>query len=188
MKLFRKLPLQGYLFEGDDDYFFFRDIFIKLRILESLRDSPTFLTTLTLNSAERADVIAHKLYGRSDLFWTLYLVNDVVDPTEWLMDTRSIDAFIKKKYDNPGATHHYVRNGQVADLRANQIMINKRPFGTVDSDPEFDIIDPTTYYPVSNAEHEESVNDSKRIIRAIRKEYMPSFLIDVEKKLRGTNV
>lgn len=189
MKLFKKLPIEGYLFESDEDYFFFRNIFVKLRLLDSLRDSPTFLTTLTLNSAERADVIAYKMYGRSDLFWTLYLVNDIVDPNEWLMGTRTLDDYIKKKYGNPGATHHYVRKNQIADLRANQIMINKKPFGTIDSSNDnFDLIDPSTYYPVSNSEYEETVNDSKRIIRAIRKEYMAPFLVDVEKKLRGLNV
>jgi len=188
MKLFRKLPLQGYLFEGDEDFFYFRDIFVKLRILDSLKDSPIFLTTLTLNSAERADIIAHKMYGRSDLFWTLYLVNDIMDPSEWILDNRTLDTFVKKKYDNPSETHHYSKNGVVSDLRANQMMINKRPFGTTDSDPDFDFIDPTTYYPVSNTQYEETVNDSKRIIRAIRKEYMTSFLVDVEKKLREANV
>jgi len=188
MKLFKKLPLQGYLFKDDEDYFYFRDIFIKLRVLDSLKDNPTFLTTLTLNSAERADIVAHKMYGNSDLFWTLYLVNDIMDPSEWIMDSKTLDIYIKDKYDNPGSTHHYTKNGEIADLRANQIMVNKKPFGTTDSDPKFDFIDPTTYYPVSNAQYEETINDSKRIIRAIRKEYMPAFLVDVEKKLRGTNV
>jgi hypothetical protein len=188
MKYFKKLPIQGYMFKNDEEYFFFRDIFIKLRVLDSLRDNPSFLTTLVLNAAERADVVAHKMYGRSDLFWTLYLVNDIVDPNEWIMDTRSIDAFIKQKYDNPGAPHHYVRKGKVSDLRAYQIMVNKNPFKTIDSNPEFDLTDPATYYPVSNADYEETLNDSKRIIRAIRKEFMPAFLIDVEKKLRGINV
>jgi len=188
MKLFNKLPLNGYIFDSSDDYFLFRDIFVKLRVLDSLKNNPTFLTTLTLNSAERADIVAHRLYGNSNLAWTLYLVNDISDPDEWIMDNKSLETFVRKKYDNFGETHHYVRKNEVADLRANQFMITRNPFGTVDSSPEIDIIDPNTYYPVSNMEYEEANNDSKRIIRAIRKEYITAFLMDVEKKIREYNV
>jgi hypothetical protein len=188
MKLFKKLPINGYIFDGDDDYFFFRDIFIKLKIREGLANNPKFLTTHVLNSYERPDVIAHKLYNNASLFWTLYLVNDVVDPKEWLLDGRTLDRYTAEKYDNSGATHHYERNGSVADYRSTTIMTTINPFGTVDSAPEVNFTDATTYYPVSNSEHEEKINDSKRIIRAIRKEHIDNFLRDVENKLRGENV
>lgn len=183
--IFTKYPLEKYIFKNDDDYFLFRNIFVKLRIIDSLRDDPRFLTTIVLNSSERADVVSYKLYGRSDLFWTLYLVNDILDPNEWLMDQTVLNSFIKNRYDNPGQTHHYVRNGQIADPRAGQIMVMKNPFKTIDSDPDPSLTDITTYYPVSNVEFEETKNDSKRIIKAIRKEYMTSFLADVDKKLKG---
>ncbi len=186
MNLFKKLPLIDYAFE-QGDYFYLKNIFIKLRVIDSLKNDPSFLTTYSLNSYERADVIAHKLYGRSDLFWTLYLVNDVVDPNEWLMNQYNLDKFVKEKYVNTEAVHHYERKGAQADLRANQILTVTKPFGTTDSSPEFDLTDPSTYEAVTNYSYEDTVNDSKRIIRAIRKEYMPSFLIDVEKKLRNIN-
>lgn len=187
MKLLSKLPINEYSFATNDEYFLFRDIFVKLRIVENLRDSNVFLTTVTLNSYERADVVAHKMYGRSELFWTLYLVNEIMDPSEWLMDNQTLDKYNKVKYDNLDAVHHYAKNGVISDLRANQYMVNKRPFGTTDSNPAFDFIDPNTYFPVSFSENEEAINDSKRIIRAIRPEYMDAFLIDVEKKLRAYN-
>lgn len=188
MKFFKKVPLAEYWFESDEDYFLFRDVFVKLKIRDGLVNNPKFLTTHVLNSYERPDIIASKLYNNPFLFWTLYLVNDIMDPKEWMMGSREHVRYIKEKYETPSQIHHYERLGQVADPTSAQILVTVNPFGTIDSDPDFDITDLTTYTPYTNAEHEERVNDSKRIIRAIRKEHMQGFLNDVEKKLRGENV
>lgn len=172
MKLFSKLPLTEYRF-SQDNWLQVRNIFIKLGLLESLRDNPAFLTTFTLNSAERADVLAHRLYGDSNLFWTLYLVNDIVDPSDWIMDDNILARYVKAKYENPMETHHVTN-----DAGTSRIINNGSPFGTVDMKH-----DTTRNMSLSNQQYEEEANERRRTVRAIRKEYMNAFLIDVERKL-----
>lgn len=172
MKLFSKLPLTEYRF-SQDNWLRVRDVFIKLGLLESLRDNPAFLTTVVLNSAERADVLAHRLYGDSNLFWTLYLVNDIVDPSDWIMDDYTLSRYVKAKYDNPMGTHSATN-----DAGTSRIINKGSPFGTVDMKH-----DTTRNSSLSNQQYEEGVNERRRTVRAIRKEYMPAFLIDVERKL-----
>lgn len=187
MKYFAQFPLSEYWFVSDEDSFYHRDLFIKVKISDYLKDNPKFLNTHVIRSYERPDEIANKLYGNSHLYWTIFLANDILDPKEWLMNDRTLDKYIQYKYENTHDIHHYTRDGVVADLRSAQIQVNRNPFGTVDSDPnpEFDILDPATYYGVTNAQYEDDVNDEKRIIRAIRPEYMTSFLKDVERKIKG---
>lgn len=172
MKLFSKLPLTEYRF-SQDNWLQVRNIFIKLGLLESLRDNPAFLTTVTLNSAERAEFLAHRLYGDSNLFWTLYLVNDIVDPSDWIMDDYTHARYVKAKYENPMGTHH-VSN----DAGTSRIINKGSPFGTVDMKH-----DTTRNMSLSNQQYEDEVNERRRTVRAIRKEYMNAFLIDVERKL-----
>lgn len=178
MKYFEKLPISEYRF-GHGDWFLFRDIFVRLRLLDGLQDNPSFLTSVVLNSSERADVLAHRLYGNSNLFWTLYLVNDIVDPADWIKTDRQMEVFVREKYENPDETSHLVDSeGKAGDPRANKIMVEKKPFGTENISPE-------SFFPISHYQREENLNDSRRIVRAIRKEYMAGFLADVDEKLRG---
>ena len=186
MKYFNKFPLITYYLEHEEDGFFSRDIFKKLRFLESVLDNPALFEYYPISTFERPDVIAHKVYGNSHLHWVVLFANNVVDPKEWLMDTRTFNSYVDSRYDNPLGTHHYTRNGVVADLRAAQIGLNENPFGTVDSAPNadsFDVVDPNKYYPVSNEQYETETNDLKRIIRLIKPAYLNVFLNDVEKKL-----
>jgi len=186
MKYFKKFPLITYYFDNEDAAIYSRDIFRKLRVLQNLRMRDEIFEPYVLSTHERADVVAHKVYGNSHLHWVIYLANDVLDPKEWLMDDRTLDKYVASRYDNHLGTHHYERNGELADLRAAQIGFEKNPFGTVDSDPNaesFNIVDPNAYFPVSNFAYEDAVNDTKRVINIIKPVYINAFLEDVERKL-----
>lgn len=185
MNILKKLPLERYIFEEQNEYFYFKNFFIKLKFLEYLKNNPYVLDTFIIKNSERADTIAYKVYGRSDLFWIIYLVNDVYDPSDWFMNDLTLKKFIDEKYVNPYSTHHYIRNGRLEDLKANRIMVEKRPFRTIDSLPEPDLIDPNTYFPVSNEDYEEKQNERKRYIKILKKEYLNDFLIDVDRKMRS---
>lgn len=175
MNLFQKLNVIDYQFGAEWQQV--RNVFIKLRLLDSLKGNPQFLTTYTLHAEERADVVAHKLYGDSELFWTLYLVNDIIDPTDWIMPATMLDSYVKEKYDNP-----YGSIVAEDTTTAEDWFLKRKPFGTVDSNPQDRRTQKhaTTPYAV-----EEAANDAKRIIRAIRPEFMQAFLKDAEDKLRG---
>lgn len=177
MRLLENLPVIEYRFGMD--WMKVRDIFVHLRVLEHLRDNPQFLTTVSLDHADRADVVAHRLYKDSNLFWTLYLVNDIVDPADWVMSDSQLSKFVNWKYENP---NKLADDGQQT-LRAEQWLLKKKPFKTIISG-DVETIKPQK---LSHYDIEESLNAQKKIIRAIRPEYMTAFLKDVEDKLRQYN-
>ncbi len=187
MNIFKYLPLIEYKFPDDADSTFIRNFFIRFKILDYINSNPKYFTTIVLNGTDRPDTIAYKIYGDSNLFWLVLMVNNIIDPYDWIMKEDSLDDFINSKYqDNEKYNiHHTERNGKTADYRAATIMINKKPFGTLDSDPDSSYIDPTTYQEVTNQDFESAINDSKRIIRLIRPEYLDVFLSDVQKQLNN---
>jgi hypothetical protein len=189
MRLMAYLPDEKYWFgDNKEEAFLFANFFIKLKLLDYLKDNPQFLELYEIDNFDRPDVIAHKLYKNSNLFWTLFLANDVYDPKDWLMSDRSLDTYTKRRYgEKRFDVAFHLRNGVISSPEAAQVALHKNPFNTVDSDPNedsFNVTDPNSYQEVTNFAAEEMANDSKRFIRAIRKEYMSAFLRHVEQVIR----
>lgn len=66
------------------------DIF---RQVDVIFDKPDALTTSVLLPGERPDQVATRLYGSPDLYWSLFLTNNVKNPfTDW---TQTQDSYIK---------------------------------------------------------------------------------------------
>lgn len=185
MEMFEMYPVAKYWWDKVDEDFLFRNIFLKLELLEYLRDNPTVLSNYVLKADESPWVLADKLYGNPKLHWTILLVNDVVDPNEWVMDTYQFNAYIKEKYDDQDGKAFTVRNGEIDDLKTNQFFVQKNPFKTYDSLPDPSLTDPQKYDTISYLESETMVNDNKRVVKAIRKEFMPAFLKDFERKIKS---
>lgn len=178
MNILKKLPLGEYEF-APNEWLAFRDIFVSLRLVDGLLDNPSFLTTVTLNAEERPDVVAHRLYDNPFLWWTLLLVNHIIDPNDWIKNHRVLEREVAAIHGNPNATSHFVDGrGERFDPRGNRWQVERSPFGTTNATPEVG-------FPVSFYQEAERLNEQRRIIRAIRKEYMNDFLVDAERKLRG---
>lgn len=185
MKFFKQYPLSKYWFGNQDDSFLFRNFFIKVELLEYLRDNPTVLTNYVLKADESPWVLADKIYGNSNLYWTLFLVNDILDPKDWVMNTPRFNDYIAEKYLDEDEVLFTTRKGEYAELKSNQFLVQINPFKTIDSSPDPSLTDPLTYDKITAVEHEIAVNDNKRIVKAIRKEYMPAFLKDFERKIKS---
>ena len=185
MNMFKIFPIEKYWWGNEEADFKFRNFFIKAALLEYIRDNPDVLSNYALRGNERPDVMSYKLYGTSDLHWTIYLVNDIVDPRDWALPMGAFERFLKDKYDDVDAHFYSTRNGEFADLKTNQFMVTQNPFGTVDSNPDPSLTDPQTYSNITYRDYERMKNDSKLVVKAIKKEYMPAFLSDFENKIKG---
>ena len=51
---------------------------------------------------------AHKYYDNPEYHWTILVANDIIDYyDDWPMSTQRFEQFVKDKYTNPQAIHHY---------------------------------------------------------------------------------
>ena len=117
-----------------------------------------------IRDGDRPDTLAYQFYDDSKLHWLIMYANgtNVFNPWyDWPMKHFDLTKFITKKYGvgNEYLTHHYEdTNGYVVDSTA--------PNATI----------------VSNFIHEERLNDSKRTIRIIERQYI-NLVIDEFKRL-----
>ena len=60
----------------------------------------------------RPDVLSQNVYGDVSFTWTIFLVNNILDPLwQWPMDSRVFESYLTRKYGSVGASkitvHHY---------------------------------------------------------------------------------
>lgn len=120
---------------------------------------------------ETPEILAHKVYGRSDLHWILLVANNITNVNkEWPMAQEHLVLYTKDKYgeNNSSDTHHWI-------LKEDKTVI-------VDwnaSDELNNLIE-----PVSNLDYETEVNEKKRQINIVPEDQVKD-LIETYRKLVG---
>ena len=122
--------------------------------------------TYNVKEGETPEMIAHKLYGDTELHWIILLVNEVTDRYhQWPMTTPQFLDFINDKYDNPDGIHHYETTQTSGDTK-----VKIEVFNEVDEDAY------TGLTPITNREYEENEQDKKRQIKLLDPSYVNAFV------------
>ena len=104
-------------------------------------------------------------------------MNDVTDRFyDWPMTDSAFEEFLKDKYDNPDAIHHYEKVQSSGAIEAN---------GPADYDHfiEVNSTEPGAL-SVSNAEYERRIQDQKRQIKLLDKAYLNEFVAEFERLVK----
>ena len=116
-------------------------------------------------------MIAHKYYDDVNLHWTIMVVNDVIDYYEdWPMSVQKFEEFVKNKYNNPQAIHHYEISQTSGDT-------------TVKIDVGMNTTDYPSATAISNYTYEDRLQEQRRQIRLIQPQYISTFVKEFEKKM-----
>ena len=155
----------------------FKDVTNLLRRvgLRAKLKSNTFLyDTYNVKEGETPEMIAHKLYGASELHWVILLVNEITDRYhQWPMSGGQFIDYINDKYSDPDAIHHYETTQTSGDTK-----VKIEVFNEVDDDAY------TGLTPITNREYEEQEQDRKRKIRLLDPSFIEQF-VDEYKNLIG---
>ena len=88
----------------------FKDVTNLLRrvgLRTKVRTNSLLYDTYDVKEGETPEMIAHKLYGDTELHWIILLVNEVTDRYhQWPMTTPQFLDFINDKYDNAEGINH----------------------------------------------------------------------------------
>jgi len=122
----------------------------KLNVVNS-----AFFEQYFISDGDRADTLAHQVYGDSTLHWVVLYANYMTNPYyDWPLPYFDLQKFVAKKYpDNINGIHHYED--------ADNYVVDSTASGAT---------------AVTNFVYEESLNDSKRSINIIRAEYIPQII------------
>ncbi len=136
----------------------------------------------------RPDVLAFNIYGDVKYTWTIFMVNNILDPYwEWPMDSKNFGMYLSNKYGSVDTSkitlHHYE---QIIHSRTEVT-------GTADSIPERVVeIDYTTYRAVGEDnrkivyayEYEVDKNEANRSISLVDASYISGVLDETRQIFR----
>ena len=147
----------------------FKDVTNLLRrvgLRTKVRTNSLLYDTYNVKEGETPEMIAHRLYGDTELHWIILLVNEVTDRYhQWPMTTPQFLDFINDKYDNPDGIHHYETTQTSGDTK-----VKIEVFNEVDEDAY------TGLTPITNREYEENEQDKKRQIKLLDPSYVNAFV------------
>ena len=154
----------------------------RVGLRNKVRTNTLLFDTYSVREGETPEIIAHKLYGDSELHWVVMLVNDVIDRYhDWPMSTPQFNSYINQKYidsdgdPNPSGVHHY----EIAQTSGDTSITIEVPNNTGAN---------VSASTVTNYEYEQRLQDQKRQIRLLDPRYIPSVIEEYKNLMNESSV
>ena len=173
---FNKFPVIPYDTVGNGEFKVATNILRRVVARARTKSDRALFDTYDVKEGETPEMIAHKLYGDSELHWVVLMMNDVVDRYhQWPMSRRQFLAHLNDKYTNVDGIHHYEISQSSGDTT---IKIN---IGTDNTD-----------YPsataITNREYEQERQDSIRKIKLLDPAFVDQFVDQFEELMNRSVV
>jgi hypothetical protein len=177
-KFFESFPRIRYNLTGvNSNTTIVTDIFRRVKIRSKLADNVVLFDRYDVAEGEKPEDIAYKIYGDTDYFWIVTLVNNIINRYyDWPLDEYVFQQYVADKYTNPDAIHHYEitqsSGKQTGDGPADythKIECNATDLGAES---------------VSNIEYERREQDKKRQIKILNPQYLGVFEQEFKKLIR----
>lgn len=177
MKYFNQFPGIDYDLKGDGNRTIVTDIFRRVKARSKIVNNVSAFDKYDVQEGEKPEDVAYKMYGDSDYFWVITLVNNIVNRYyDWPLDEYVFQQYVKDKYANPDSIHHYEitqsSGRQTGDGPADYT--HKVECNSTDLGAE----------AVTNIQHERRLQDEKRQIRILMPAYLPTFEDEFIKLIR----
>ena len=172
---------------SDREYITIKNLFRRVKLRDDLIDQVTAFDKYEVRQGERPDIVAEEYYDNQDLDWLVLISNNITNVRDqWPLSDNELYNYSVEKYGVEGLSQvAYHETTEVKDDLGRLIF----PAGIrVDSDftiPNPDIFD-TTLNPVraiSNYEAESRLNDEKRSIVLLRKNFVTQAILDLREEL-----
>ena len=191
MSYFRELPDLNYQSPlstktSSRSYLRVKNLFRRVKLRDDLNNVFTIFYKYQIPEGARPDTIAEEIYGSSDLDWVVILTAGIINlRNEWPLDNRHLYRFVESKYGltNINNIHHY-ETKEVKDSKGRTILPEGKrvdsTFSMVDPDNANKVnITPNPVIGVTNWEYETLINEDKRSIYLLRREYLQMYLNDM---------
>ena len=170
MQYFNEFPLVQYNLSGvNGKTVEVTDIWRKVKVRSKIANNLSLFDKFDVPEGDSPETVAYKVYGSTDYFWVVCLLNNVVNRYyDWPLDEFNFQQYVADKYANPDAIHHYEitqssgpTTGNGPDDYSHKIEVNETEAGAES---------------VSNYEYERREQDKKRNIKLLDPRYLPMFL------------
>ncbi len=188
MSYFRQLPniqYQNFLINstGSQDYLLMKNIFLRGKMRDDLKDNFTLFQQYSIKGDERPDEIAYDVYGSSEYDWVVLITAGIITyQNDYPLTSQELYDYTLNKYGVEGMSgiNHY-ESTEVKDNAGRLIypagIIVAQDFTIPNPDIPTSFISPVV--GVTNFEYETNKNDEKRNIFMLRPSYLNQFLNDM---------
>ena len=169
---------QGYYdLKGDGKEKLVTDLMTRVKVREKIIDEASLYDNYDVPSGERPEDTAFKHFGSAQYHWVILMTNNITDAFyEWPMSEQNFEAFLKDKYTNPDAIHHYETTQSSGKTKAN---------GPDDYSYLVEVnSDAAGAQSVSNRQYEQRIQDSRRQIQLLSPSYLNTFLEEFNELVR----
>ena len=186
---FKQLPNLSYPSLANErnsayDYQVVKNLFKRAVLRDDVINEITNFTRYSIQGDERADQVAYNFYGDSGLDWIILTTNNVIHVRdEWPMSNRDFLTYLNEKYTSEQLSnvHHY----ETREIRDSSNTLIQKAGVRVKSNHSITYLDQgsatttSSIKTVSYLQHETDLNDAKRNILILRKEYLSTILRDI---------
>lgn len=191
-RFYEKFPRLTYNFDGNrnKNVSTFTNVMFRFIISEKIRNNLFAYYDIIIPESETITTIADKYYGNPEYHWIIAMTNNIVDPLfDWPMDYRVFQTYIKSKYGSIATAkttvRHYVRT--ITRKNTNKTVIDQMNYeigydeyqatpaytlNTFNLQNGETVTEEVTTSTVSYFDYETELNDKKKNIKLIKKEYL----------------
>jgi len=143
----------------------------RVAVRAKIKTNTLLFDTYDVKEGETPEIIAHKLYGDTELHWIVLLVNNITDRYhQWPLNFSQFNQHIAEKYDNIDGVHHYEIAQTSGNTRDKIEVYNNSALYSGDTNFF------STATMITNREYEETQQDQKRKIRLLDPKFIEQFV------------
>ena len=168
---FTKFPKMLYDLQNNSQFKLVPDIFRRIKVRNKIKDNISLLDKYDVGEGETPETVAFKIYGDTDYFWVVCLMNNIVNRFyDWPLPEFAFQRFLEDKYTNPDATHHFEKvqssGPQTSIDNSHLIECNSTDVGA---------------QSVSNREFEQREQDKISRIKLLNPSFIPVLIEEFER-------
>lgn len=179
------------------------NVFFRIKVRDAVKANIFAYYDVDVTDGDTMEILAEKYYGDAEMHWLIALTNDIIDAKyDWVLNTRDFTNFIKAKYGTianaKSAVHHYtktIKRETINGIYEDVIEIDLDTYNTLSSSSYelltlsdgTSVTETITKQAVSNYDYEYNLNESKRQIKLIKKEYMGDIMTELKRQLEQEN-
>ena len=173
----------------------YTNLLARSNIIQSLINDPLLYYSYDIKDSDTPEIIAHKYYNDINRFWIVLFANQIFDPQwEWPLTNVVFNQYLLNKYTETqlGEAHHYEKIIEQTDVSTNTvtkntIIIDENTYNTVVTGistytlPTGVVSLKTSVRAVDYYTYELELNESKRNIQLLNKDYVNEFEVELRK-------
>ena len=161
---FDMIPKIYYDTKANGQYNLLTNLMTRVKLRTDIKNDIYTYDYYNVVDGESPEIIAFKYYDNPEYHWTILVANDIIDYYEqWPMSTQKFEEFVKEKYENPQAVHHYEITQSSGDTtKTINVGMNITDYGSASA--------------ISNYTYEQRLQDEKSQIRLISPRYITHFV------------